>query len=72
MQKSADQAVPAVSVIVRAARPVAVVGKKLKHQIEQLDRLADFGFGHEFDPSRSWVTYLAYHRPRRLAGRASV
>jgi ribosomal protein S3 len=53
MQKSADKAVPAVSVIVAATRPVVVVGKKLEHQIEQLHRLADFGFRHWFDPSRS-------------------
>src|SRR5271156_1503541 len=31
MQKSTDKAVAAVSVIIRAARPVAVVGKKLEH-----------------------------------------
>src|SRR6202048_4385340 len=35
MQKSADQAMPAVSVIITAARPVAVVGKMLEHQVEQ-------------------------------------
>src|SRR4051794_7167287 len=34
MQKGADKAVAAVSVIVTAARPVAVIGKKLEHQIE--------------------------------------
>jgi hypothetical protein len=31
MQKSADKAVAAVSVIITAARPVAAVGKKLEH-----------------------------------------
>src|SRR6516164_7552257 len=31
MQKSADKAVTSVSVIITAARPVAVVGKKLEH-----------------------------------------
>jgi hypothetical protein len=31
MQKSADQALAAVSVIVTAARPVAVIGKMLEH-----------------------------------------
>jgi len=34
MQKSADQAMAAVSVIITAARPVAVVGKMLEHQVE--------------------------------------
>src|SRR6516162_2486490 len=53
MQKSADKAVAAVSVIIRAARPVAVVGKKLEHEIEQLHRFCDFRFGHWFDRSRS-------------------
>src|SRR5437016_5887471 len=31
MQKSADKAMAAVSVVIRAARPVAVVGKKVEH-----------------------------------------
>src|SRR5271169_4402903 len=52
-QKSADKTVAAVSVIITAARPVAVVGKKLEHEIEQLHRFCDFGFGHWFDRSRS-------------------
>jgi hypothetical protein len=43
--------VAAVSVIVTAARPVAVVGKELKHQVEQLHRLGDLGFQHWFDRS---------------------
>ena len=43
MQKCADEAVAAVSVIITAARPVAVVGKMLEHQIEQLHRLRDLG-----------------------------
>jgi hypothetical protein len=34
MQKSADKAVAAVSVIITGARPVAVVGKILEHQVE--------------------------------------
>jgi hypothetical protein len=46
LQESADQAVAAVSVIVMAARPVAVVGKMLEHQVEQLHRLCDFLFRH--------------------------
>jgi hypothetical protein len=49
MQKSADQAVAAGSVIVAAARPVAVVGKMLEHQVEQLHRFCDFGPAHWFD-----------------------
>src|SRR5215469_9285165 len=67
MQNRADQAVAAVSVIVTTARPVAVVGKKLEHQIEQLHRLADFGFRHWFDPFRSGVMRVAYHRQQRSA-----
>ena len=58
---------PAVSVIVTAPGPVAVVGKKVEHQIEQLHRLADFGFWHWFDPSQSRVTHEVYHRPQRAA-----
>jgi hypothetical protein len=46
VQKSADKAVTAVSVVITAVRPVAVVGKKLKHRIEQLHRFCDFRFGH--------------------------
>ena len=53
MQKSADKAVTAVSVVITAARPVAVVGKKLEHEIEQLHCFCDFRFGHWFDRSLS-------------------
>jgi len=53
MQKSADKTVAAVSIIVTATRPVAVVGKKLEHEIEQLHRFCDLRFGHWFDRSRS-------------------
>jgi len=35
MEKSADKAMAAVSIIIPAARPVAVVGKKLEHVIQQ-------------------------------------
>ena len=56
MQKSADKAVAAVSVIITAARPVAVVGKKREHEIEQLHRFCDVRFGHWFDRSRSGIT----------------
>jgi hypothetical protein len=41
MQKSADKAMAAVSIVITAARPVAVFGKMLEHQIEQLHRLRD-------------------------------
>jgi len=34
MQESADKAVPAVAVIITAARPMRVVHEKLEHQIE--------------------------------------
>jgi ribosomal protein S3 len=56
MEKSTDKAVAAISVIVTAARPVAVVGKKLEHEIEQLHRFCEFRFGHWFDRSRAEVT----------------
>jgi hypothetical protein len=39
MQEGADKAMAAVSVIIMAARPVAVVGKMIEHQVEQLHRL---------------------------------
>ena len=52
MQKSADKALAAVSVIITAAGPVAVAGKMLKHQVEQLHRLCDFRFRHWFERSR--------------------
>jgi hypothetical protein len=51
MQKSADKALAAVSVIITAAGPVAVIGKMLKHQVEQLHRLCDFRFRHWFERS---------------------
>ena len=41
MQNGADKAVAAVSVIITAARPVAVVGKILQDQVEQLHPLCD-------------------------------
>ena len=53
MQKSTDEAVAAVSVVITAARPVAVIREKLDHQIEQLHGFADVCFGHWFDRSRS-------------------
>ena len=42
MQKSTDEAMAAVSVIITAARPVTVVGKMLEHQVQQLHCLRDF------------------------------
>ena len=49
MYESADKAVAAVSIVITAARPVAVVGKKLEHEIEQLHCFCDFRFRHWFD-----------------------
>jgi hypothetical protein len=65
MQESADKAVAIVVIVITAARPVAVIGKKLKHKIEQLHRFGDFRFGHWVGSSRSGITYSAYHRPPR-------
>jgi ribosomal protein S3 len=48
MQNGADKAKAAVSVVITAARPVAIVGKKLEHEIEQLHRFCDFRFGPRF------------------------
>jgi hypothetical protein len=52
MQKSADNAAATVPVIVTAARPVAIVGKMLEHEVEQLHRLCDFRFWQWFERSR--------------------
>jgi hypothetical protein len=49
MQESADQAVAAGAVVIAATRPVAVVGKMLEHEIEQLHRLGDLAFPDEFN-----------------------
>jgi hypothetical protein len=46
MEKSADKAVAAVAVIIRAARPIEVIREKLEHQIEQLHRFSDIRFKH--------------------------
>ena len=53
MQKSADEAVAAVTVIVTAARPVPVIREKREHQVEQLHGLVGFGFRHGAGRSRS-------------------
>jgi hypothetical protein len=68
MQKSADKAMAAVSVVISAARPVAVVGKMLEHQIEQLHRLRDLGFRHWFespDPGHERTVSLDAVIPQR-------
>jgi hypothetical protein len=46
MEQGADKAVAAFSVIIRAARPMAVVGKELEHQIEQLDCFCGIHVSH--------------------------
>ena len=43
---SRDKAVTAFAVIITAARPVAVVGKKIEHVIQQLHDFFDFRFRH--------------------------
>src|SRR5215813_6511091 len=53
MPNGADKAMAAVSVVITAARPVAIVGKKLEHEIEQLHRFCDFRFEHRFACLRS-------------------
>jgi hypothetical protein len=66
-KQSADKAMAAAAVVIAAARPVAVVGKMVEHQVEQLHRLGDFGFRHWLDHSRSGVRAEAYHRPAQSA-----
>jgi hypothetical protein len=63
MQKSTDEAMAAVFVIITAARPVSVVGKMLYHQVQQLHRFYDFRVTHWFDCSRSG------HRAQCITGR---
>jgi hypothetical protein len=46
MQKSADKAMAAVSIVITATRPVIVVSKKLEHEVEQLHCFCDFRFRH--------------------------
>ena len=65
MQKSADQAVAAVSVIITTACPVAVPGKMLEHQIEQLYRLRDLGFRH-WSSAPMLATNAPYHTADRF------
>src|SRR5205823_7170790 len=71
MQKRADKAVAAISVVITAARPVAVVGEMLEHQVEQLHRLCDFRFPHWFDRSRSGVRPGAYPPAAAIRSAAS-
>jgi len=70
MQKSTDKAVAAVSVIITAARPVAVVGKILEHQVEQLHPLCDLAFWHWFECSRSGQRTHSSTRCRSPSGKA--
>ena len=51
MQQGADKAMAAFSIIIGAARPMAVVGKELEHEVEQLHCLGDLGLQHWFDRS---------------------
>ena len=53
MQQGADKAVTALSVIIRATCPMAVVGKELEHEIEQLHGFRGIHLRHRFDRSRS-------------------
>src|SRR5207248_11527783 len=46
MEKGADKAMAAVAVVITTACPVAVVGKMLEHQVEQLHGLRDVGLRH--------------------------
>ena len=63
MQKSADQAQAAISVVITATRSVAVVDKMLEHQVEQLDPLCDFGFRHWFGLPMRQRTHRIMRRP---------
>src|SRR5690348_18412339 len=63
MQESADKTMAAVSVLITAARPLAVVGKMLEHRIQQLHRLRDLDFRHWFERSRSWQRTHRITRP---------
>ena len=62
MQKSADQTMAAVSVVITAARPVAVVDEMLEHQVEQLHCLCDLSFRHWFELS------TRVNEPQRITG----
>jgi ribosomal protein S3 len=64
MQESANQATTAVSIVVTAARPVVVIGKKLEHEVEQLHRFSRFRVRHQSNRPRSRLDVLAYHRDR--------
>src|SRR5690242_14433920 len=70
MQKSADKTVASVSVVITAARPVAVVGKILEHQVEQLHPLRDLAFWHWFECSRSEQRTHSSTRCRLPSGKA--
>jgi hypothetical protein len=70
MQKSTDKAVAAVSVLITAARPVAVVGKKLEHEIEQLHRFAISASGIGLIAPDPRNGNSAYHGPSQSASRS--
>ena len=61
---SADEATTAVSIVVTAARPAAVVGKKLEHEVEQLHRFSRFRVRHQSNRPRFRLDVLGYHRDR--------
>jgi hypothetical protein len=62
MQEGADQATTAVSIVVTASRPVAVVGKKLEYEVKQLHSFCGISVRHRSHcPDLSEET-LAYHR----------
>jgi hypothetical protein len=62
MQKSADQATTAASIVVTAARPVAVVNKKLEHEVKQLHSFCGISVRHRSHCSDLSEETLAYHR----------
>jgi hypothetical protein len=53
MQESADKATTAVSIIVTAACPVGVIGKKLEHEVDQLHGFSGFRVRHKSIRPRS-------------------
>jgi hypothetical protein len=53
MQKSADQAQAAVSIVITATRPMAVVDKMFDQQVEQFDPLCDCLFRARSERSRT-------------------
>src|SRR5215469_8670880 len=70
MQNSADKAVAAVSVVIAAPRPVAIVGKILEQQVEELHRVCNLSLWHWFECSRSWQGIHSFARRRALRAKA--